>query len=401
MSFWRLFLPFAAGYFLSLTYRSINGVATPQLLRDVALTSADLGLLTAAYFLTFSLFQPVLGVLLDRFGPSRVNAGLLLIATTGAVLFATAESLPALISARALIGLGVSACLMATFTAFAHWLPAHRLPAANGMALAVGGLGAAFASRPAEILLAALGWRDVFLCLAVGTVGVSVALWLTVRDAPRSGAPTPLIRQFIQLRHIVWDRAFWAIGLVASINVGGFYAWQGVWATLWLRDLKAYDTAQAANMLLLVAVAMVLGPLASGQALTMVRRRASDEAALLLGVAAINLLVTFAFTVVPDMLPAAIWILFTFSALSSNIAFAMLGSRFPSALAGRVNTCLNCIMFALAGLYQWLIGVAVGWAGPSARYKEPWGYQLAWALLLAGEAVALIWLWRWWRSAAR
>jgi MFS family permease len=37
------------------------------------LGASDLGLLTSVYFLAFALFQPLLGVLLDRFGPRRVE----------------------------------------------------------------------------------------------------------------------------------------------------------------------------------------------------------------------------------------------------------------------------------------------------------------------------------------
>ena len=67
----RVFLPFAAGYFLSYLYRTINAVLAPQLASSLHLDAADLGLLTSVYFLTFAAFQLPLGVLLDRFSPHR------------------------------------------------------------------------------------------------------------------------------------------------------------------------------------------------------------------------------------------------------------------------------------------------------------------------------------------
>lgn len=108
---WRLFLPFAFGYFLSYLYRTVNGVAGPLLSHELGLADADLGLLTSTYFLAFGAAQLPLGLALDRFGPRRVEAGLLLIAALGAVIFAAASSLTELAIGRALIGLGVSACL--------------------------------------------------------------------------------------------------------------------------------------------------------------------------------------------------------------------------------------------------------------------------------------------------
>ena len=49
---------------------------------------ALLGLLTAAYLGAFALFQLPLGVLLDRFGPRKVQTGLLGVAACGCLAFA-------------------------------------------------------------------------------------------------------------------------------------------------------------------------------------------------------------------------------------------------------------------------------------------------------------------------
>src|SRR5512147_1998285 len=93
----RVFAPFAAGYFLSFLYRAVNAVLAPELLRDLGMGASALGLLTATYFITFASFQIPLGVLLDRFGPRRVEAFLLLVAATGAFCFARAETISQLL----------------------------------------------------------------------------------------------------------------------------------------------------------------------------------------------------------------------------------------------------------------------------------------------------------------
>ena len=123
----RVCLPFLAGYFLSYVYRAVNAVLGPQLAGEFSLSAADLGLLTGAYFFACGLAQIPLGVLLDRFGPRRTDACLLLVAAAGAALFATADSFGGLFLGRALIGLGVSAALMACFQAFVLWYPAERI----------------------------------------------------------------------------------------------------------------------------------------------------------------------------------------------------------------------------------------------------------------------------------
>ena len=79
----RLVPAYAAGYFLSYGLRSVNAVIAPELMQELSMTAAGLGLLTSAYFLAFGLFQLPLGLLLDRFGPRRVEAVLLLVAACG------------------------------------------------------------------------------------------------------------------------------------------------------------------------------------------------------------------------------------------------------------------------------------------------------------------------------
>ncbi|NBC31260.1 MAG: MFS transporter, partial [Alphaproteobacteria bacterium] len=166
----RLVLPFALGYFLSYLYRSVNAVIADDLMTDIGLEPATLGLLTAAYFISFAAFQLPLGLLLDRYGPRRVEAALLLLAAAGALLFSFGEGPEALTAARALIGLGVSACLMAAFKNNVLWWPADRLPLMNGLILASGGLGALVATTPVAAMLTITDWRGVFRLLAGLTV---------------------------------------------------------------------------------------------------------------------------------------------------------------------------------------------------------------------------------------
>ncbi|KPK15769.1 MAG: MFS transporter permease, partial [Nitrospira bacterium SG8_3] len=144
----RIFVPFAIGYFFSYLYRVVNAVIAPNLVADLNLGPADLGLLTSTYFLTFAAFQLPLGVLLDRFGSRRTEACLLIFAALGAFVFARAESASGLVAGRALIGFGVSSCLMAPFTAYAIWFAKERLPLVNGLQVAVGGIGALTATAP-------------------------------------------------------------------------------------------------------------------------------------------------------------------------------------------------------------------------------------------------------------
>ena len=81
---WRLiafvFLPFAAGFYLSYLFRNINAVIAGPLTSELGLDAGQFGLLTSVYFLTFAAAQLPVGILLDRYGPRRVQSGLFVVA---------------------------------------------------------------------------------------------------------------------------------------------------------------------------------------------------------------------------------------------------------------------------------------------------------------------------------
>ena len=135
-------LPFAAGYYLSYLFRTINALIAGDLTAELNLSAADLGFLTSVYFLVFAAVQLPLGALLDRYGPRTIQSALLLLASAGALVFALADGLLGLVIGRALLGLGVALALMAGFKAIVLWFPPERLALANGWLVMLGALGA-------------------------------------------------------------------------------------------------------------------------------------------------------------------------------------------------------------------------------------------------------------------
>jgi sugar phosphate permease len=123
----RVFLCFAGAYLLSYAFRSVNAVIAPVLVADMGLSNADLGLLSSAYFVTFASMQLPLGIWLDKYGARKTESALLLFAAAGAAIFAMSTSLSGLWIGRALIGVGVSSCLMAPFKAYRQWYAPERL----------------------------------------------------------------------------------------------------------------------------------------------------------------------------------------------------------------------------------------------------------------------------------
>src|SRR3546814_19999352 len=107
----RILVCTSVTYVISQFYRSANAVIGPDLMVELHLTPDDLGILTGAFFLTFSLSQIPVGIALDRWGPRRTILVSLVIALAGALAFAMGQTLAELTFARSILGLGCAALL--------------------------------------------------------------------------------------------------------------------------------------------------------------------------------------------------------------------------------------------------------------------------------------------------
>jgi len=387
----RVLLPFASGYFLSYLYRSINAVISPNLIEDLGLNATDLGLLTSVYFLTFALFQLPLGILLDRFGPRRVEAVLLLFAALGTLMFALSADRDGLILGRALIGLGVSACLMGSFKAFVIWFPVKRLPVVNGWVMAAGGLGALTATAPVEAVLQITDWRGLFLGLGVATFLVAATIFFLVPERPSQGATSRLRDQLRGVASVFGSRYFWRVAPLTMLSQAAFLSIQGLWAGPWLKDVAGLDRIEVANYLFLMAIAMVAGFLSLGSLAYRLTRFGIEPITVAGGGMFFFMLTQLAIVLNFTTVALPLWMLFGFFGTAGILTYAVLSQFFPVALAGRVNTAINLLAFVAAFAAQWGIGAIINLWPTGAGGYSPQGYQAAFGLMLALQGVAFVW----------
>lgn len=387
----RLFLPFAAGYLLSYLFRTSNAVIGPVLAQDLALPDHALGLLTSTYFLAFGAAQLPLGILLDRYGPRRVESILLLIAASGAVLFAMADGLAGLAWGRALIGLGVSACLMAAFKAFNQSFPPDRQASLIGWIMAAGGLGAVFAAQPLEAALALADWRDVTLGLAAVTVVVSLVIWLVVPDKGGPSLGVGIGEQVAGVRQVMTDRQFWRYAPMVAVCIGGFMAIQGLWVSRWMAEVEGLDRQQIAQQLTLLNAAMLFGCLFMGFVTTPLIRRGVPAARILNVVAIVSIVVFAGINATAGHGQGWLWAMLAFVYPLSNISYTIVAQSLPLSLSGRANTALNLAAFIGAFGLQWGMGLVVdamqtiGWTANQA-------YRATFLAVFVLQLAAVAWM---------
>ena len=374
-----VFLAFAGAYSLSALVRAIIATLSPVLSLEFSLQSRDLGLLAGGYFLGFAATQLPLGTWLDRHGPKRVILCFLAVAVVGCLVFSAASSFTGLLIGRVLIGMGVSACLMAPLSGFRRWLDVPSLLRANSWMLMSGSLGMLASTLPVQWLLPLVGWRALFWALA-GLVLVAMAIialvvpkW-TSCPADTTDAPAGYAE--------VWkNRYFRKLSLLAFFNYGGLVAVQTLWAGPWMVKVAGYTPLEAATGLFYINAAMLLTFWSWGLVNPYLSKSGWHTDRLLAWGVPLSLL-ALATNIAGGASTGWVgWALFCVASSVISLSQPAVGMAFVPALAGRALSGFNLIIFSGVFTVQWGIGLLVD-AFAAAGLSPLASFQAAFSVFL-------------------
>ena len=389
----RVFLPFALAYFLSYIFRGVNAVIFPYLERDIGITAADLGLLTSAFFLFFALIQPVLGVMLDRYGPRRVQTVLLAIAALGSMLFGLCTSFGELIVARVLIGIGFAGGLMAAIKVFTLWYPPKQWGLVTGFHMMAGGTGSMAATLPIQWSLSVMTWQGLFSWLAGICLATSLIVFTVVPDRPQSGPRGTLREQFRVTGIVLTDGFYWRIQPLLAVQQLAFIGCISLWIGPWLRDVGGIaDKDARADIQLYTTAVMTLGFAMSGVIAGLFRRIGVSDFASAGITSVLFALVCGWLAFLPPLHPLLPWALFGFLGALPIQYMPVMVASFPHNYAGRVSTSSNLVVFSVIFAGQWAIGKVVDMWPRTATGYAPDGYAWAFGILFILQLLGLGWL---------
>lgn len=387
-------LPLSAGAALNQLNRAVTAVIAPVLADAFALSAADLGLMGAVLFAAYALAQLPVGAALDRYGPRRVQAALMLVVAAGALVFAAAEGLAQLLAGRVLLGIGIAAALMAQLKATRQWFPPDRIATVAGWCVALSSLGGIAATVPAEWAAASLGWRGVFVAVAVLALAAAFWIWRAVPDVPveaisRGGFGAEFATLGRILSHPAFIRLVPCVILLSVLN----FTWQGLWLGPWLRDVAGLGGAARAEVLLAYALGFTAGSFFSGSVQARLVAAGAHPLALIVGctIGTVGLSLALAGGVAVPL--SVSWAAWAFIASVGPVGYTLVSARFPAAETGRVSTAINAVMLAVVFLQQQGIGLVLDlWPRTAAGGWDPRGYALTLLLSALLQLVALAWL---------
>jgi predicted MFS family arabinose efflux permease len=387
-------LPLSAGAALNQLNRAVTAVIAPVLAEVFSLSASDLGLMGAVLFAAYALAQLPVGAALDRYGPRRVQAALMLVIAAGALVFAASAGLAQLLLGRVLLGIGISAALMAQLKATRQWFPPDKVATVAGWTVALSSLGGILATVPAEWAAASLGWRGVFLAVAAVAILSAVWIWAQVPDVPRQAKSTGGLAAELAtlgriLRHPAFVRLVPCVILLSVLN----FTWQGLWLGPWLRDVAGLDGPGRAQVLLVYALGFTAGSFLSGIVQARLVAAGAHPMAMTVACTVGTITLSLAFALGLGLPLWLGWALWPFLASVGPVGYTLVSARFPGSETGRVSTAINAVMLAVVFAEQQGIGLILDlWPRTASGGWDPRGYAVSLGLSALFQAGGLAWL---------
>ena len=343
------------------------GILFKPILGEMGVDRSTLALAATASLLVNAAGQPVVGALVDRFGPRRVILASMALMTVGiAVVSRVTTPWHFILLYGVVVAFGYTGCgILPVSVHVSRWFPGER-----GFVTAVVASGFSFGhlafSQAAAWLDALVGWRQTYLVMAAALATALGVFSVVLRDAPAAAplAPngprsdTPGAVRSLDRRAALRTPAFWALtlGLVGC----------GFTDFLMTTHLAPHATdigltpGTAANALSLFAAANVFGILAAGA----VAARIGARPALVLtyGVRAASL---FYLPLVREP-----WQLYLFAAMfgatfftTAPLASTLVGQLFGPAHHGAIFGAANLFHHSAGALGAYVGGLVFDVAG--------------------------------------
>jgi MFS family permease len=385
-----VFFVFAFGYFISCLLRAITATLSPVLTSEFNLLAADLGLLAGGYFLGFACMQIPLGYLLDKYGPKKIVTSFLLIALIGIISFALAKSFSGLLISRILIGVGVSACLMAPLTGYRIWYAENQQQRANSWMLMVASLGFLSSTLPVQLLLPSFGWRWIFGGIALLTF-LSILLMLlfipnwnlnknrVLENSDKTGSLSD-----------VWkNRFFISVIPMGLFNYGGLMAIQTLWAGPWMIRVSGYTPLESATGLFWINVTMLISFFLWGYFLPKINSIGFSATRILKLGLPVGFLVMLTIIILGPKAGAFHITMFILSSIFLSVTQPAVGLSFAGHSAGKALTSFNLLIFAGTFVMQWLMGFVIDIV-KSLGHSEIFAFKSAFSVFLILSIISYI-----------
>jgi MFS family permease len=176
--------------FIAFSIRYSYGLVLPYMMSTLAISKTEAGVIFSSYFITATIFSPLLGILADRFNSKTILTVFVSVLGVGTCLMSLSSSVVQASIFFAMIGIGHSACWAPVITVVTRWVSPKR----RGIIISVVDLGTtagiAVWSIIVPIIIRYHSWRTVWISLGITALVVAGINFFLVKSHPEIQAGT-------------------------------------------------------------------------------------------------------------------------------------------------------------------------------------------------------------------
>jgi MFS family permease len=257
--------------FIAFAVRYAYGLLLPEMIPALAISKTQAGVVYSSYFIAYTLFSPLLGLLADRYNARFILTFFVAILGLGAFLMSYSSSVSNASLFFALAGIGHSACWAPVVALIQRWVSDKR----RGIALALTDIGSATGiavwSALIPIIVSTYSWQTGWISLGMFAFLVAGLNGFLVRSHPeeKSSSQHPTSTQFTHetvratYRRLLYNGTFWLIGL-SYLAIAFSILIPFTFLTIYVSQGLAISYEAATRLIAVIAIAGVFGKLVLG-----------------------------------------------------------------------------------------------------------------------------------------
>jgi MFS transporter, ACS family, D-galactonate transporter len=394
---WAITILLALFLYINFADKAVIGLAAVPMMRDLALSPEQWGVVGSSFFVLFSLTSALVGICVDRVPAKWALAAMGLVWALTQFPMLVTVSFPALVACRVVLGAGEGPAYPVALHAVYKWFPNDRRTLPTSI-IAIGAAVGVFTIAPVLVyLIERFGWHAAFGFL--GFVGLAwVVAWIVYGEEGKIAVASPSEASRAAPR-IAYRELFACRSTIGIILVSGAVYWGlallVVWVPALLQQGLGYGAAATTALVSLtwagIATLMpLIGFLSQRAKLAGHSSRATRAVpASLLAVAA-GVLLMIALPLAPGATQIILLALgFAIGGAIYTLGPAILGEITPPAQRGTLLGIITAI-YSLTGLVAPVVAgrIIAAAASPHDGYID--AFMLAGAVVAAGGLAGLL-----------
>lgn len=254
-------------YIICFIDRSAINIALSYIGKDFNLSATTLGVVSSAFFFSYSLMQIPGGWLTDRFGTKKTILFAISVWSVFTIFTGFAWSLASLLVIRILFGIGEGAFPSASLKQISESVPYEKRSSATSGIISSNYVGAAIAPMLIAPIMASFGWKATFHVMGIIGVIFVIVYFLVLRNVHYKNDSTIKSKTKINWGQVLKSRLIWQFFIVVfglSMVTKGLDSWMPTY----LLQARHINLAGIAWLVPLPSLAAGLGAILSGWIMT-------------------------------------------------------------------------------------------------------------------------------------